>query len=853
MVAHAKTARKWGKVLVVNSDPEIIRILEVNLVQANVEIVAARSGTEALTKIQNNQTDLIILDPALPDMEGPEIYQRITELSQTHYTPIIIISARLPRKRKITRAVDLPIYHITKPFDPKEVVALVQGYLLNKERTMRTNPLTGLPNRLQIRKEIDRLIRQKKTFTTFFIALHDLEAINKAYGRPGCDRVVQLVAETVSEAVRFFGNADDLVGYFGGDKFVMVSTPWKARGLCRRVIADYDKRIQMLSHEEPLPTGLTDNQGLASNKRPTPVMSIHIALVTNQKRTFCNYLEIAKTAQEQLEYLKRSPVSNCYYDLQVNGNETPLALSHGESVLASQEGAKTIQGALDWFDFLTKEINFPINIMKECLQSLKNIDAAGLTQEHRDSLKALHKHHERLMRVVQSIASLARIDEIGSETAFDEVDIRGVVNRVIDIVQELAKQKQIKVNIEAGEISQILWDKKSLTQCLLYTVRGAIQSAPSGSHLHINLLEEDEEHIRIEINNPGHHVNSRVLNSLFQNQCKTSPQKGIIINELYPARILTRCLGCELQATCEKGKGLTYLFVIPKKWQSWMPEVDTLQLAMDISRKEARDSLKDVNQIIAFLNEKLLAAVKENMEKLGGKIQEMGVLCNRSLFLANDLSSRLESQQNRMLQQEVDQLTVLEAILVPCREIVRNLRLTNVFELDSAKRVARYALSIADEFKISENHRKALLYAALFKDLGLVLSPGDMLAQNVVATVEEAKEVKAHFDPLGKTLATIRFLMPALHIIRYRYERHDGQGGLFGVKGNEIPLGSRILAIADKYDAMISGRWPEGKLSPESAMNKIIEDSGQRFDPHVVNAFFMLWKRNEIESVIKVN
>ena len=154
MAGRGTKIRKAGKVLVINSDPEIINILEINLAHANLEIVTARSGSEALRKIQEDKTDIIILDPALPDMEGAEIYRKITGSHLTNHIPIILLSARLPRKNRIAKAEDIPIYHITKPFNPKEVVALVQGYLMHKERMVRINPLTGLPNRLQISKEM---------------------------------------------------------------------------------------------------------------------------------------------------------------------------------------------------------------------------------------------------------------------------------------------------------------------------------------------------------------------------------------------------------------------------------------------------------------------------------------------------------------------------------------------------------------------------------------------------------------------------------------------------------------------------------------------------------------------------
>jgi HD-GYP domain-containing protein (c-di-GMP phosphodiesterase class II) len=284
-----------------------------------------------------------------------------------------------------------------------------------------------------------------------------------------------------------------------------------------------------------------------------------------------------------------------------------------------------------------------------------------------------------------------------------------------------------------------------------------------------------------------------------------------------------------------------------------MPEINTLQLAVEISRKEAREALRNIQKEATSLAEKVPLSLKENLDKLSSKVQETGVLCNRALFLIDDLSNRLDAQQDRLLQQEVEQVATLEAVLTICREIAKLLRIEHHFNAESAKRVANYALSIASKFRMSESERQSLRYAALFKDLGLGLSPKDMMEQFLEITVEEVAAIKARYDLLWKSLSTIRYLSPALDFVQYRYERYDGTGGRFGIKGADIPLGSRILALADTFDHMTSDRSREGKLSPKLAMEKIVEDSGSRFDPNVVNTLLLLWKRNELELAIHEN
>jgi response regulator RpfG family c-di-GMP phosphodiesterase/GGDEF domain-containing protein len=755
------------------------------------------------------------------------------------------MSARLQKEKSPARAQDMPIYHITKPFDPKEVVALVQGYLMHKERMVSINPLTGLPNRTQMSKEIDRLVRQETQFATIYIALHDLKAINKAYGYAQGDRVVQLMADIVSESVRLFGNAEDIAGYFGGDKFVVISTPWKARTLCRRIIADFGKRIKSLHSGELLVKGFPPYGNRPAGKEQTPVMSIHIAVVTNQKRRFRDSHEVTEVATEQIEYLKCSPESNCYFDLKTNGVEPFQTMARKEMVPAYKEGLKAMQGVMTWVDFLMKEIETPVNMAKACLDSL-DIKTEDLSEQQTEKLKTLQDNHRHLIRVVEGITNLVKSDELRGGPLLDEVDIEHILDWIIKQVEVLAEQKGIQVDIDVpAKIGRIIRDKKSLTQSLLYIIRSEIRSAPPESHLYISLAEKNEEHIHIEINNPDRSLSSRQLKALFKKPFESPPGKGTPVNELYPARILLRGLGGELEAASEKGQGITYRVIIPKRWRSYIQDVSTLQLAMEISRKEAQDTLRNIQRTVASLVDEVPATVNENFKRLSSKVQEMGVLGNRSLFLADNLSNRLEAQQDRLLQQDVEQGATLEAILTICGEIARHLQVENAFNLESAKRVVKYALSLANEFKVSESDRQALHYAAMFKDMALTISPADMIEQELISEITEATAIKSRVDTLWNALTGIRYLSPALELVQYRYERYDGRGRRFGARGTDIPLGARILAVADTFERLTSGRSPQGKLAPQNAIEQIVEDSGLRYDPHVVSALLQVWKRKE--------
>ncbi len=302
-----------------------------------------------------------------------------------------------------------------------------------------------------------------------------------------------------------------------------------------------------------------------------------------------------------------------------------------------------------------------------------------------------------------------------------------------------------------------------------------------------------------------------------------------------------------------KGKATTHAVSIPKKWHSGLQNIDSLQLAMDINRKEAREALKNIQRIVASLLESLPPELKDSFDRLAGDVQEMAVLCNRSLYLAADYHHRLEIQRNLLLQQESGQMAMLEAILTICRNMTRSTPVKHLFDPESVKRVANYALMIARELKIPDAEQQALYHAALLKDLALAFSRPEFIERAMSTSREVAVALKERLNFIWKALAAIPFFSPACNLLLYKQERFDGTGGSFGLKGNDIPVGARILAVADVFDILTSDQTPRGRTAPTLAIPQIVAESGLSLDPHIVSALLMLLNRNELEFTFVEN
>jgi response regulator RpfG family c-di-GMP phosphodiesterase len=298
----------------------------------------------------------------------------------------------------------------------------------------------------------------------------------------------------------------------------------------------------------------------------------------------------------------------------------------------------------------------------------------------------------------------------------------------------------------------------------------------------------------------------------------------------------------------EKGKGTNRTVSIPKKWHSGLHDIDTLQLAMDINRKEARKALKNIQHIVASLLESVPPELKDSLDRLAGDVQEMAVLCNRSLYLAADYNHRREIQQNILLQHESGQMAMLEAILTICRNMTKaTTPVKHLFDPESVKRVAKYALVIARELKMPDTEQQALYHAALLKDLALAFSRPEFIEDTASTSHEMAAALKERLNFIWKALAAIPYFSPACHLLLYKQERFDGTGGSFGLKGNDIPLGARILAVAEAFNILSSERSLHGRTAPRLSIPQIVAESGLSFDPHIVSVLLMLLSRNELE------
>jgi putative nucleotidyltransferase with HDIG domain len=168
---------------------------------------------------------------------------------------------------------------------------------------------------------------------------------------------------------------------------------------------------------------------------------------------------------------------------------------------------------------------------------------------------------------------------------------------------------------------------------------------------------------------------------------------------------------------------------------------------------------------------------------------------------------------------------------------------------DHLQRVQVYAVEIGKDLRLSETELQAIRAASVLHDIGKIAVPEHIICKPGKLTPEEFGKMKIHPVVGAEILARAQFPYPVVPIVRSHHEKWDGSGYPDGLKGEEIPIGARILSAVDCLDALASDRQYRRALPLGKAMEMVAEQSGKAFDPAVVE---LLQKRYvELEQLAR--
>jgi len=163
---------------------------------------------------------------------------------------------------------------------------------------------------------------------------------------------------------------------------------------------------------------------------------------------------------------------------------------------------------------------------------------------------------------------------------------------------------------------------------------------------------------------------------------------------------------------------------------------------------------------------------------------------------------------------------------------------------------SKLVVAIAHRMRLDEKQIESLKYASMLHDAGKADIPLEILTKSTKLTVGEYNIIKKHPLSGAQILQPMQILKPVVQIIMHHHEKFNGTGYPSKLKGNQIPEGARIMAVADAFEAMVYGRPYRERMEIHSAIKEIKKKSGTQFDPRVVEAFLRAAKKMSFKQYL---
>jgi len=197
-----------------------------------------------------------------------------------------------------------------------------------------------------------------------------------------------------------------------------------------------------------------------------------------------------------------------------------------------------------------------------------------------------------------------------------------------------------------------------------------------------------------------------------------------------------------------------------------------------------------------------------------------------------------------------EQVLPLEAVAM-ARSMVSLIGLRDHYTASHSARVANHVRAMASQLGLSDKETEIAVFAASMHDVGKIGVPDHILMKPGKLDEEELAWIQKYPEWGWMTLRNLEGFEQAALLVRHQHERIDGAGYPDRLGGEDIPLGSRLIMVADSYDALTTDRPYRQAVSQAEALAELIRCSGRQFDPEVVDAFRMQIER-QIENELAV-
>ncbi|MDD4893707.1 MAG: diguanylate cyclase [Candidatus Omnitrophica bacterium] len=258
--------------------------------------------------------------------------------------------------------------------------------------------------------------------------------------------------------------------------------------------------------------------------------------------------------------------------------------------------------------------------------------------------------------------------------------------------------------------------------------------------------------------------------------------------------------------------------------------------------------------VVSYPEDKIIKGMDlvETADQILNKVKEFG---GNNVYSSLDTKKKTSSRKPKIditvLKDRIEKLTkrthqsLVEAVFA----FAKTIELKDQYTGEHVEKTVQYATEIARALKLPDEEIDRIKQAAILHDLGKIGIPERILVKKSKLTREEFEEIKKHPQIGVDILRPIKLLHNIIPIVLYHHERWDGRGYPNGLKGEEIPIGARVVAIADVYQALTSNRPYRKSYLEEKALKIIESGSGAQFDPAVVAKFVQIIRQKKKDKI----
>lgn len=460
-----------------------------------------------------------------------------------------------------------------------------------------------------------------------------------------------------------------------------------------------------------------------------------------------------------------------------------------------------------FLSLVSHELRTPLTVISGNLHVLRKLSSKWDNETASECLGSAHEGTKRLSKLVDELLRFT----VSAPQKRDRWDLALTLRRLVGELKPVAQERGLHLSLDTPSL-HVEGDPAGLPDALLQLVENALLFNKRGGTVEvIGRRCPSGDLIEIQVNDDGPGIDQRELEKVFHPfyqvaDVNTRSVEGLGIG-LSLARRTIEGHGGRLLLQSVVGEGTRACITLPVHSQKRIPLPSrgaVLPPPADADAKDLREYAQEIYE----------------------------------LWEAEQIKRRHAEEQKLVLEQ-----TFIETLV----SLIRMVDPRVSGGTSQGERVLDYARAVARHLDPTLLARPEFSYGLLLYDIGKIGVTEAVLSKSGGLTAKERRAAEAHSEIGADLLTSVGVLQPAIDAVRSHHERWDGSGYPDGLKGQEIPILARIIAVVDSFDAMTVNRpWREA-LPFDEARAQIEEGSGSSFDPLVVQAFCRGW--NEISEI----